>query len=62
MNTINGKLALTIPETAEAMSVSRSTVYKLISKDPTFPRKKILGALRVPVAELIVWMSKGEFE
>lgn len=52
------KMALTIPETAEALSVSRQTVYRFMRDDPSFPIFKIGRSVRISMAGLQRWVNE----
>lgn len=49
-------LVLTVPEAAEALRVSRSTVYGLI-RDAALPTCRVGTKLRVPRAALEAWVA-----
>lgn len=46
-------LLLSVAEVAEALSLSRRTVYRLIDSEPDFPRPRRIGNVkRWPLAEI----------
>ncbi len=51
------KIALNITETAEALSLSRQSVYKLIATDPSFPAFRVGKSVRVSSAGLQQWVA-----
>lgn len=53
----NDKMALTIQETAEALSVSRQTVYRFMRYDPSFPMFHIGRSVRISANGLNQWMQ-----
>ncbi len=54
------KMALNITETAEALGLSRQSIYRLIYKDPTFPVLHIGKSVRVSVEGLKEWIKKQQ--
>jgi excisionase family DNA binding protein len=49
---------LTVDEVARLWRISPKTAYRLIAKDPTFPRVKVGGSVRVPRARFLSWMER----
>ena len=54
---MDGKLMLRPAEAAEAIGVSRSKAYELISSG-VIPSVRLGGSLRVPVEALRTWISE----
>ncbi len=54
------KLALNITETANALGLSRQSIYRLIYSDPTFPVLRIGKAVRISVDGLKIWIEKRQ--
>lgn len=52
------KLLLTIPETAEALGLSRSTVYNTLLHREDFPVVRLGGSVRVNREKLQEWLDK----
>ena len=55
---MENKLALNIKETAEVLSMSRQSVYKLIQHDNTFPVFHIGKSVRISADGLKEWVKK----
>lgn len=51
------RLALTIEETAELLSISRSLAYRW-AKDGTLPTIRVRNAVRVPRRALEAWIEE----
>lgn len=51
------KLLLTIPETAEALGLSRSTVYNTLLHQSDFPVVRLGGSVRVNREKLQAWLD-----
>lgn len=51
------KLLLTIPETAEALGLSRSTVYNTLLHREDFPVVRLGGSVRVNREKLQAWLD-----
>lgn len=51
------KLLLTIPETAEALGLSRSTVYNTLLHQADFPVVRLGGSVRVNKEKLQAWLD-----
>ena len=54
------KMALNITETAEALGLSRQSIYRLIYNDPTFPVLHIGKSVRVSVEGLREWIKNHQ--
>lgn len=54
---MNDKLLLTIPETAAALGLSRSTVYNSLLHRPDFPVIRLGGSVRVNREKLQAWLD-----
>ena len=54
----NSKLLLTIPETAEALGLSRSSVYNTLLHQADFPVVRLGGSVRVNRERLQEWLDK----
>ena len=52
------KLALSVPEMAAALGISKSTAYALINL-PGFPIVRLGKRIVIPVQGLNEWMAKG---
>lgn len=52
------KLLLTIPETAVALGLSRSTVYNTLLHQADFPVIRLGGSVRVNRERLQEWLDK----
>ena len=52
---ISDKILLTVSETAEALGLSRSTVYSQLIHQPGFPVVRIGGSVRVNRQQLQLW-------
>ncbi len=57
---MENKMALNITETAEALGLSRQSIYRLIYNDPTFPVLHIGKSVRVSVEGLREWIKKQQ--
>ena len=51
------RVALTVEETAKALSISRNTAYALVRR-ADFPSVRVGGRWIVPVAALEQWLAK----
>ena len=51
---------MTIKELAEYMRVHPSTCYRLLAKDPTFPRIKFMSDWRFRRSSIEAWMAQRE--
>lgn len=54
------KMALNITETANALGLSRQSIYKLIYNDPSFPVLRIGKSVRISVEGLKEWIKKQQ--
>lgn len=52
------RLALSVKETAEALGVSRQTVYRMIHSEG-FPSKKLGRRRVIYMAQLLEWMKEA---
>lgn len=59
---MQNKLALNITETAEVLSLSRQSVYKLIQSDKTFPAFHIGKSVRISAEGLREWVRNQNGE
>jgi excisionase family DNA binding protein len=53
------KLLLTIPEAAERLAISRTTLYELIGAKQLRVVRIGQRGVRVPVAELAAWVARS---
>ena len=51
------KMLLTIPEVAQALGLSRSTVYNSLLHRPDFPVIRLGGSVRVNREKLQAWLD-----
>jgi excisionase family DNA binding protein len=54
---IQGRLALTVKETADALGVTRAAVYQW-TKNGTLPSTRIGGSVRIPVDALLARLAQ----
>lgn len=54
---MNDKMLLTIPETAEALGLSRSSVYNTLLHQADFPVVRLGGSVRVNRERLQEWLN-----
>lgn len=52
---------LTVSEVADVLSVSRATVYGLVSRE-AIPYLRINGAIRFPVEAIRTWIERNTIE
>lgn len=50
------QLTMSVPEAARALGVGKDTAYQLI-RDGRLPAVRIGSRTRVPVADLVAWLS-----
>ena len=50
----------TADDVALALSVSRSTVFRLAKSDPTMPSLRLGGVVRFPRERLLLWLRQRE--
>ena len=50
------RIALTVPEAAQALGIGRNTVYELVASD-AIPYVRIGRTIRIPTASLNRWLE-----
>lgn len=56
------KLAFNVKEAAEALGVSRDTIYRLIYTDKDFPAHRLNSRFLIPIRGLEEWVNRRNLQ